>query len=300
MEIVRFEAKHVRDVTRLVNMQIRFVPPYWQLSEDQVWAILQKESLWEIHYVDEEAPAWTWQNEICCIVEDQHVLVAARFDYRYDDGQLTMVSARWLVNDPNNPTALHLLLDHLVAKRGDSKASILINGRSDFGIGWSGIPTTAEHLNIALWVKGFIPFQKWQVMTAEIAYLATQLYALSLIDPFRWEWQVDESRLEWHLNLYDGDTQIGECQSWGIPPEFAACTEYNHWMQIEWLGVEEPYRNRGLGRRLLSTQLHASAWRGKMYCLVYTATDNLPTIKLNKGMGFTSQVEVWGWTWKPD
>ncbi len=252
MEIIPFEKQHAADVTRLVNAQIASVPPHWQLSEAQVWDILQKDSLWEVHYQDEEPPPWTWKNEICCVVEDQQVLAAARFDHVYDHEQLTTVSTRWLVSDSKYPDALNMLLDYLIAKRGEGKASILINGRSDFGIGWSGIPTTDTHLMTKLADKGFEPFQKWLVMTANIAYMPTQLYVLTLLDPLRLEWAIKESRLEWNVNLYDGETLIGECQSWGIPPEFASCPDYDRWMQIEWLGVEEAYRRRGLGGRLLS------------------------------------------------
>ena len=101
MEIIPFERGHVADVTRLVNAQIAFVPPHWQLSEAQVWDILQKDSLWEIHYADEEPSPWTWSNEIICVVDNDRVLAAGRMDYRYDDSRLVMVSGRWLVSDPN-------------------------------------------------------------------------------------------------------------------------------------------------------------------------------------------------------
>ncbi len=300
MQIVPFEKQHVPDVTRLVNAQIASVPPHWQLSEAQVWDILQKDSLWEIHYQDEEPPYWTWDNEIICVVENNRVLAAARFDHVYDHEQLTTVSTRWLVSDSQYPDALDLLLDYLIAKRGEGKASILINGRSDFGIGWSGIPTTDTHLMTVLADKSFVPFQKWLVMTRNISSLPTMRIEWPLITPLRLEWENNESRLEWNLNLYDGKNLIGECQSWGIPPEFAACPDYDLWMQIEWLGVEEAYRRRGLGHLLLLTQLNANAWRGKQYCLVYTDSDNTTTIKLNNRLGFSTESEVWGWMWKPE
>ncbi|MBA3871525.1 MAG: hypothetical protein H0X30_20460, partial [Anaerolineae bacterium] len=124
MQIVPFEATHVTDVTRLVNAQIAPIPPHWTLTKSQVTAILQQDSLWEIHYADEEAPPWTWHNEIICVVEDEHVHAAARFDHTYDHGQIGTASARWLVSHPQYPAALNLLLDHLIAKRGDTTASI--------------------------------------------------------------------------------------------------------------------------------------------------------------------------------
>lgn len=296
MQIIPFEKQHVPDVTRLVNTQIAMIPPHWQLSESQVWDILQKDSLWEIHYQDEEPPAWTWNNEIICVVEGERVLAAGRIDYRYDNGQLGMAAARWMVSDHQYPVAINMLLEYLIAKRGEGHAEILINGRSDFGIGWSGIPTTDLGLNTALEAKGFVVDQKWFIMTADIQSFINQDLPVVKLDQHL-KWVINESRLEWHLNLYDGETLIGECQSWGIPPEFAACDGYNDWMQIEWLGVEEDYRRRGLARGLLTEQLRYHVARGKRYCFAYTSTGNTATFNLNTSLGFTVKAEVWGWTW---
>jgi ribosomal protein S18 acetylase RimI-like enzyme len=312
MQVVAFEAAHVADVTRLVNAQIAAVAPGWQLSEARVWDILQKESLWEIHYADEDPPPWTWSVETVCVVEGERVLAAARFDYRYDEGVLGMVSGRWLVAEVNQAEAVGMLLAYLIAKRGDSQAAILVNGRSDFGAGWSGVPTSDEQIRQVLEEKGFVPFQKWVIMTAEIGnsepppqsyggYLASssvrrQPASEGGNQTLRWE--IDEGRLEWDVAIYDGDTMIGECQSWGIPPEFETCAGYEEWMQIEWLGVEEAYQRRGLGRRLLEAQLRYHAARGVKHCLLYTEVNNVAARAVNVALGFEVQAEVWGWMWK--
>jgi ribosomal protein S18 acetylase RimI-like enzyme len=68
-------------------------------------------------------------------------------------------------------------------------------------------------------------------------------------------------------------------------------------MQIEWLSVDEPYRRQGLARRLMIEQFRYHAAHDKRYCFVYTNTDNTATINLNASLGFTTQAEVWGWTW---
>jgi ribosomal protein S18 acetylase RimI-like enzyme len=299
MKVVPFAAEHAAGVARLVNAQIISMPPGWQLSETQVWDILQKESLWEIHYEDEEPPAWTWKNEIVCVVENDRVLAAARFDYRYDEAVLGLASARWLVGDLQHPDALRHLLDYLTAKRTIKETKIHVNGRSDFGLGWGGIPTTEGHVMQALAKKGFIPFQRWRIMTADISFFAADRIILLPIRMQSHQWAINESRLEWHLNLYDGENLIGECQSWGIPPEFVDCPDYDRWMQLEWLGVEEPYRRRGLARRMMREQFRYHTTRGIKHCFLYTEVDNAATQALNASLGFTTQAEVWGWVWQP-
>ena len=313
MEVVAFEAKHVAGVTRLANAQIASVPPYWSLSDNQVWDILQKESLWEIHYADEEPPPWTWQVETVCVVEGERVLAAARFDTRYDVGVLGMVSGRWLVAEADQPEALGLLLDTLTEKRGETSAAILVNGRSDFGAGWSGVPTTDALVTSMLAAKGFVPFQKWVIMTAETisepppqpygGYLATSSVRRQPASDGGsqiLQWNIDEGRLEWDVQIFDGEEMIGECQSWGIPPEFKMCAGYEEWMQIEWLGVEEAYQRRGLGRQLLGAQLQYHAGRGVKHCLLYTEVTNVAARAVNVSLGFEDKAEVWGWMWKAE
>src|SRR5262245_56591939 len=117
MQLTPFAPPHLPDLTRLINAQIAPIPPHWTLTESQVAAILQKPSLWEIHFADENPPPeGAWRNEILCAVEDNHVLAAARFNYVYEEGQFRSAYTRWLVSDPQYPAALDLLHDYLTSK----------------------------------------------------------------------------------------------------------------------------------------------------------------------------------------
>lgn len=299
LQIVPFTAAHLPDLTRLINAQIAPIPPYWKLSETQVADILGKDSLWEIHFEDEDSPVWRWENEIVCAVNNHNrVQAAMRLDYRYDDGKLAMVSARWLVAHEDQPKALSRLLDYLTAKRSRDDTAIFIHGRSDFSLGWGGVPLHCVHITKGLEQKGFIPSQKWLVMSADIA--AWQSTPLAPIPaPFTPRWRIDEGHLDRTVVIEDGDTLAAECQSWGIPLEFTACDTYAQWMQIEWLGVEAPYQRRGLARRLLQEQFRYHALRGITRCIAHTEVANLPTQQLNRSLGFQVDAEIWSWQWSP-
>lgn len=299
LQIVPFTAAHLPDLTRLINAQIAPIPPYWRLTTAQVAEILSQDSLWEIHFEDEITPVWRWEKEIVCVVDSQnHVHAATRIDYRYDDGKLAVVSSRWLVADEAKPKALLRLLDLLTAKRESNEVGIFVHGRSDFSLGWGGVPVHCTHITHALEQKGFTPTQKWLVMTANItAWQHTSLAPIPA--PFVPRWRIDEAHLDRTVMIEDDDTLAAECQSWGIPLEFAACDTYAQWMQIEWLGVETPYQRRGFARRLLQEQFRYHALRGITHCIAHTEVDNQPTRQLNQSLGFQVDAEIWSWQWSP-
>lgn len=299
LQIVPFAAAHLPDLTRLINAQIAPIPPYWQFAPPQVADIVSAASLWEVHFENEEPTPWRWENEIVCAVNSQNKLYAAmRLDYRYDDDKLAMVSGRWLVADKAQPRALSRLLDYLIAKQHAAGVSIMIHGRSDFSLGWGGVPVHCGHINKVLEQKGFKPIQKWLVMSADVSQW--QMAPFSPIPAaFSPRWRLDETHLDRTVVIEDGNTLAAECQSWGIPPEFAACDTYGQWMQIEWLGVEEPYQRRGFARRLLQEQFRYHALRGITHCIAHTEVSNLPTQALNRSLGFKVDAEIWSWQWSP-
>lgn len=297
LQIAPFDAAHLPDLTRLINAQIAPIPPYWKLTTAQVAEILGKDSLWETHFEDEDTPVWRWEKEIVCAVDSQNrVHAATRIDYRYDDGKLGMVSSRWLVADKAQPKALLRLLDLLTAKRESNAVKIFVHGRSDFSLGWGGVPIHCTHITQALEQKGFTPMQKWLVMSADITRWQDAPFT-PIPAPFIPRWRIDEAHLDRTVVIEDGDTLAAECQSWGIPLEFVACETYAQWMQIEWLGVEAPYQRRGFARRLLQEQFRFHALRGITRCIAHTELDNQPTRQLNKSLGFQVDAEIWSWQW---
>lgn len=113
------------------------------------------------------------------------------------------------------------------------------------------------------------------------------------LEPMRVVWQVDEAALEWELRLCADDQLIGECHAWGIPRHLADCDGYADWITVEWLGVELPYRGRGIGRWLLHEQLRRQAQRGITHAILWTGTDNAAVRRADEALGFQEGPECW-------
>lgn len=298
LRIVPYEPRFLGELQHFINREIAVIPPYWQLSAAQVAAILDHDTLWAIHFVDEPPQPWRWQSMTLCAVDDQdHLLGAMRLDQRYDAAHVTMTLGRWLVGAPEHPEGVRALLDHLTRLYKEGDYQLWVNGRYDFGIGWSGVPVSSAYLTEALHDSGFLPIQKWVVMTADISRWAAS-GARAAPAGCEVRWRVDEMHRERDIQLYANGIMVGECQAWGIPEVFADCTDYPAWMQIEWLGVDEAYQRRGLGRWMLEEQLRWHAGNGVRHCLLYTGVDNVAAQAVNRALGFDTKAEVWGWAWQ--
>ncbi|MEZ4667970.1 MAG: GNAT family N-acetyltransferase [Anaerolineae bacterium] len=296
MEIIPLSSHHIDDLTPLINDYIRLMPPKWQLSTTQVAAILQASSIWDIHYRDDEPDhPWRWETETMCVVERDTALAAARYDQRYDDGIAapSHIETRWLVGSAARPEALQLLIDRLITFEKMGAVSVKVNSRCDFGWGWGGVPTATTFINDLLQQNNFSIVQKWAVMTADLSLLSPDTFGT--ITPFHLRWSLDDLHHEWTVEAYDDNTPVGECQSWGIPLQFAACPAYTEWMEIEWLGVEDAYQRRGLGRGLLQEQMQFHRERGVNYLALFVDAANAPALALYESLGFQCEAECWGW-----
>jgi len=165
------------------------------------------------------------------------------------------------------------------------------SGRYAFGVGWLGIPIMLPHLIDGFDRWGFEPYERWVIMAgdADAAARAAPTQAVNL----RLEWQVNDDALEWELKAFDGQTLVGECDAWGIPPQFAECRGYGEWITLEWSGVEKAYRRQGIGRYLIREQMRRQAERGVKHAMLWVEPDNKAARKMCESVGFEYQVECW-------
>ena len=293
MNCIPFSPRWLPDLTALINGHIVQVPPGWALMEHQVAAALTIPSLWAVHYPETDE----LRTETLCVVDQECLVAAAQWCYpvaRKPTGLAGLpvtglVSC--IVGEPGHVTALLFLLEILTERcsaRGCRELSI---GRCAFGVGWLGIPRTWTHLILGLQRSGFSQSSRWGIMTG-----ATDILPVSVpecVASMRSAWRVNEDALEWSLRLYADDRLVGECSAWGIPRHFAACDGYADWITIEWLGVEPPYRRRGIGRWLLSEQLQRQARRGVTRVILWTEPDNRAARQIGESLGFHYGPECW-------
>jgi GNAT superfamily N-acetyltransferase len=200
----------------------------------------------------------------------------------------------WIVAAPDHadtPDALRGLLDAIGAwGRAQGCTSAGVGGRWPFGVGWGGIPTCWRHVLDAFVAEGFLPDQQWVIMTRSTAVGAPAQPALG---PLTFRWHVDEAAQEWELRAFLGDELAGECQAWGIPRHLQSCPGADEWITVEWIGVEEPYQRKGLGRWLMLEQLRHQAARGVRHVALWTERGDAVARRFYETLGFTYGPECW-------
>ena len=300
--IVPYEPGMCGDLTRLVNLHLAQVPSGLALSERQVAAALAEEPFWDRHY-DDERDGRVPREEIVCVVEGGR-LVGAAEERWYERGAAIaaglgpewaateeFVLVQWLVAVPDDPETARYLVQGLVKRADATRRGVRIAGRFRFGIGWGGVADAWPHLTAALSASGFSVNQRWTMF-----HMATD-EGLHPPPPagFTFRWHIDELRLEWELLAFaagvDGvveEVVAGECQVWDVP-HGARSAGRHLWTTVEWLGVEQPHRRRGLGTYLLLEQRRVQATRGVGHLLLWAEPDDpdsAAAIRLYDRLGF--------------
>ncbi len=286
MQIVEFHENLLPSLTRLINQQIATIPPAFTLSEAEVGQIIRDcGSLWMLHYPEEREPRLTGT---ICVLEHREVLAAAQWTLpREADGIFTL---EWIVSDPQTWVPLKTLL-HLLEKQVEmSGCRSIACGRFSFGVGWPGLPTAWTHVIKGMTDAGYKQTQTWVIMHGETAIHST--LSAPPANDLRFYWNMNKPSLEWDLTAYRDDTEVGECQVWGIPPHLEDRADLASWATVEYLGVEAKYHRQGIGKRLMAEQMRFHTRRGIQHFIAWTSPDNLAARKLNESMGFVYGPEL--------
>ncbi|MDA1191684.1 MAG: GNAT family N-acetyltransferase [Candidatus Poribacteria bacterium] len=209
---------------------------------------------------------------------------------RNDDAKRSC-DIQWIVAAPHAEHAVSRLLNEIETKAARAMCRTLsASGRNPLGVGWFGTPTTWRSVSEGLRRARFQPTGKWLLMFGD-----TYAPQTTSIPGATFRWNADERAGEWTVEaVLDGDA-VGECSVWAIPRPFDGCGEAGEWMTLEWLGVEEAWQRRGIGRALLAEQRRFWRERGARHLLLWTETDNLPLQALASYTGFRFAPECWQW-----
>jgi len=285
-QTVPFDPSLAPEVTRLTNRHMRVVPPGWELSEQQVAdTVAAVDSLWRHHYPDGQRG----EQETFCLAASGRLAAAAQLTYLAadpaDGDSSPEAHLEWAVADADLDDAAGALFDEIIAGSRARRCRIIrASGRWAFGVGWIGIPVVWPHLIDAALQRGFQAKWDWVIMTGDIDALAVPAPATA---PGDLAWQVDEQALEWNLEIRQADGKVAECDVWGIPPHLVGCAGSEEWTTVEWIGVEEAFRRRGVGRFLMQEQARLHARRGIRHLVLWTETDNAPMRMFAESLGFS-------------
>lgn len=169
--------------------------------------------------------------------------------------------------------------------------------RDPFGLGWSGLPPGYEAVADALTKYfGYQLQESWIVYALDdSAVVDTNLLVSNPTHP-RVTLVKHSSPDEQEIRAFDHQQQIGECQVWAIPAYFPPYLDGRHWRIIEWIGVDAPYRQQGLGILMLQQQLAWQKAQGFNRLCLWTESPNKAAQRLVEKLGFTRIGVVSTWS----
>ena len=106
------------------------------------------------------------------------------------------------------------------------------------------------------------------------------------------QWEKDStSRSIVRMGAHLGDTPVGECVAHGIA-EYTDEETAKDWFCIAWLGVQESFRGKHLGKHLLERTMSEMRQAGYRHAIISTAANNHLAFVFYSNLGF----EVSDWT----
>lgn len=287
MQIVEFRLELLPDLTRLVNEQLAAIPPCWTFSETQVaLTIAQAGTLWGMHFPEDQESC---ASPTVCVLERREIVAAAQWLLPSENKYACSIC--WIVARPDYPIAARTLL-HLIENQASAGGYGKVHlTRFSFGVGWFGIPAQWKHIHTGMRDAGYQQTETWVLMHGSTD--AHNNLPPSPADEIKkLYWDMDKPALEWTLTAYEGETQIGECQVWGIPDQFEGCDGFEEWATVEWIEVNQAHQRRGLARRLMAEQMRFHARRGVKHFIAWTEQDNEAARRLNESMHFQNGPEL--------
>lgn len=257
MKVIDYNKELLPQLTKLVNFHIGKIPPFFELTDSQVEIVLENagEWWWKI-----KRPYKELYKNISCIIEDGKLIAAMEWaqyesddiDYPYSKEDCCI---NWLFTYPENKKSLKFLFDHvgvLSNKIGCKQFSF--SARFHFGVGWMGIPESWNHIVEGLIYSGFRIRGSDILMTKVVS---SEKMKTNLDINYKLKHRKNEQTLETitECRLKNGEL-IGECWAWELPPYLTNnIKRLQKWVSIESIEVNEKYRRKGIGTKLLQSQI---------------------------------------------
>lgn len=289
VEIRPYTSSDLATLVGLANEHLALVPPTEaRMSEEALLTVLTcYESLWLHHYPEDAEIAHHCRTLVATEGGRPAGLVMVRSEPEDLSGHLPLFLAA-----PGHDGIAEALLSAVEDMlRSEGCVTVDTEGRCPIGLGWFGLSTTWQHLISALQRAGYEPYDRWVIMTGRTDAIPIEPpHPKGTLPHIIFTGHPD--RREWLLDLYEDEDIVAECHAWGVPPHLDSCPGFGEWITIEWIGVEEPHRRRGLAFWLMMKQMHHHLRAGRTRVMLWTGPDNLPARHLYYRLGFDDGPET--------
>lgn len=273
------------ELADLCSRQTARVPPGWLLTPDVVSGLVSGgPPVWAFRYANLAGLAGRPRGVVsggrlrAALV--YHVAAKPREGAATPDAVID-----WVAAEPGETGALAALLDGIrVEARAQGCRKIWGPTRNGLGIGWFGIPAVWAHLVNGFVAAGYALEEEWSLLSGSTTPAGSAEPKADTDVSLRLE--ANETLHEWSLKATVAGHSAGEALVWGIPPVYRALPGAAEWALLEWIGVEEAFRSKGLASRLVREQCRLQRRHGIKNLLTCARKDNVAVRRLFASLGF--------------
>ncbi len=286
--VVPYAPGHLEALLKVVNAHVAALPPQEGVIDRTALETIvnRPEALWAHHTREHSIDAALVR--MVAISDDEVVgLAVAWHEIGGEHAHLPL-----LVFEPSAPGAAKALLGRIFDELRDRGCtSVATDERNPLGIGWFGVPDSWPHVLETMHQEGFSVADGWVILTGRTDSIpvepprpANEMITCVFVN--------NENMGEWRLEFFHDDKLVGECETWAVPPHLASCPGFHDWITVEWVGVEEAFRRRGLAFWLLVKQMHYHLRAGRTRVALWTGPGNRPARALYYRLGFSDGPET--------
>ncbi len=272
MNIISYDTYYKQQLYNLINDHNRLIPPYVEMTDSEITAILEYPS----HYLDLRFDNEGAETNIYLLIRDGEVSCAAQVateQYAY---------FHWFVTNPKykDTNDIDTFLNEIKAICVSRGCQSLGFGKNTFGVGWAGIPNCWETIIKKVLSLGFKTDSLWEMYWMEKELTATgNLPSVSINFEYDNERTIDVSILNEH-------EQVGEAAIW-LPSKLSESLNTFGLANLEYIEIYKDFRRRGYGQASILAIINQLKQLGFAKLMLWTESDNASMKQLASNLGFT-------------
>lgn len=153
-----------------------------------------------------------------------------------------------------------------------------------YSLEYANLSNALDHVHALLGFNGYHPQQHWVILDWEN-------YDVTLISPptpitISVEWKEGRGKLSnCNVTAHRDSEKVGECESVS-GGEFSSHADAQDWVYTEWLGIEDDFQGKGLGKYLLFYSLQEMQKVGYRHASISTSWNNNRALLFYSNCGY--------------
>ncbi len=273
MKIIEHDAKYKRQLYNLINGYNRLIPPYVEMTDKEISAILEYPS----HYLDLRFPNDGGETKTYLMIRNGEISCAAQVAYPERDAYF-----HWFVANPKyiDTKDIDEFVNEIKAICSSRGCQSLGFSKNTFGVGWAGIPNCWHTILEKVLSLGFKTEDLW-----EMYWLENELPQMSNLPPTSVTFEYENEKTI-DVSIFNEHDKVGEATIW-LPSELSESLNNFGLANLEYIEIYRDFRRKGYGQSSLLAILNKLSPMGFAKLMLWTELDNVSMKHLASSMGFS-------------